>query len=643
MNHLHSHLPLEKYRPDIDGLRAIAILSVVAYHAFPRWIIGGFIGVDIFFVISGFLISTIIFERLDRGTFSFWDFYVRRIKRIFPALLLVLVACYVFGWFVLLADEYKQLGKHIAAGAGFISNIALIREAGYFASSSENKPLLHLWSLGIEEQFYIFWPLILWLAWKKKLNLLTITLVAALISFYLNIRGIGKDAVATFYSPQTRFWELLSGSLLAWATLYKKEFFSPIRLKLDRWAASIVYREPQAPDGKTLSNVLSLCGLLLLIYGFFSINTKLQFPGKWALVPVLGATLIIAAGPAAWINRTLLSNRLMVWFGLISYCLYLWHWPLLSFARILEGGVPSRGIRISVVAFSILLAWLTHWFVEKPIRFGKYGKAKTWLLLVLMAMVGMTGYETYRRDGIESRLGKSIQFISGYKLCTESELTGEVCKLGNQKSNKLIIAFGDSHLLHLTAQLESQLGKDYAIDLVHSASCFMGEKVRFEVYSDKAECERKIRYLESLRGSKAVAVITAQRWHGYGIQTRDQIEAPIRDRLNVFGIDAVKVIILGSTANISFDCERAKIRPIQRMKNCDQQEQLKPMNRNFMEVTRDMKLPEKFHFIYPYEYICPDDVCIFSKDGLSNYFDDSHLTFSGSEKIVGEIKKIVER
>src|SRR5262249_5222476 len=274
LSSLQARLSHPKYRPDIDGLRAIAVLSVVAFHAFPSWVTGGFIGVDVFFVISGFLISTIIFENLDRGTFSFAEFYARRIKRIFPALLLVLIASYAFGWFALLADEYKQLGKHIAAGAGFVSNIVSWNEAGYFDNSAETKPLLHLWSLGIEEQFYIVWPLLLWLAWKRKFNLLTITILVAVVSFYLNAKGIKEDAVATFYSPQTRFWELFCGSLLAWFPVYKKGAYDTIKTKLDGWLATAVYREKPEPDGKTLSNVLSFVGLLLLVYGFWRIEKK---------------------------------------------------------------------------------------------------------------------------------------------------------------------------------------------------------------------------------------------------------------------------------------------------------------------------------------------------------------------------------
>lgn len=174
------HLSHPKYRADIDGLRAIAILSVVGFHAFPQWIKGGFIGVDIFFVISGFLISSIIFGNLEKNTFSFTEFYIRRIQRIFPALILVLVTSYVFGWYLLLPDEFMQLGKHIAGGAGFISNLVLWSEADYFDTASNAKPLLHLWSLGVEEQFYIFWPVLLGVVWRYRLNFLSITIFIAL-------------------------------------------------------------------------------------------------------------------------------------------------------------------------------------------------------------------------------------------------------------------------------------------------------------------------------------------------------------------------------------------------------------------------------------------------------------------------------
>ena len=367
----------------------------------------------------------------------------------------MLVASYAFGWFALLADEYKQLGMHIAAGAGFFSNFALWNEAGYFDNSSETKPLLHLWSLGIEEQFYIVWPLLLWAAWKKKFNLLTITILVLAISFYLNVKGIKKDAVATFYSPQTRFWELLCGSVLAWVTLYKKDSCGTFRTKLDGYLAQIVYREKPTVDGNALSNVISFIGMSLLVYGFWKITKEARFPGTKALFPVLGTVLIIAAGPTAWINRTILSNKIAVWFGLISFPLYLWHWPLLSFARIVESEVPSRNIRIAAVLISIVLAWLTYKLIERPIRFGGRSKHKVSVLVLFMLVVGGVGYATYKNDGLKSRsaeLSAGInRFDQPYKESCE-QLTGEIygddwCNAGTASINKVAttVMIGDSH------------------------------------------------------------------------------------------------------------------------------------------------------------------------------------------------------
>jgi peptidoglycan/LPS O-acetylase OafA/YrhL len=403
MSSVQPRLSHPKYRPDIDGLRAIAVLSVVAFHAFPGWMKGGFVGVDVFFVISGYLISTIIFENLDRNTFSFAEFYARRVRRIFPALLLVLAASYTFGWFVLFAGEYMQLGKHIAAGASFISNIVLWNEAGYFDNSAETKPLLHLWSLGIEEQFYIVWPLFLWLAWRFKFNLLAITALIAILSFYLNVAGVQKDAVAAFYSPLTRFWELLCGSVLAWVSLYKSGALAAGMAKLDGWLSSAICRERPEADGMALLNLLSLFGLFLVAVSVWQIDKELRFPGKWAIVPVLGAVLIILAGPKAWVNRKVLTNKVAVWFGLISFPLYLWHWPLFSFARIVEREVPGPHILIAAVFLSIVLAWLTYKLVERPLRLGNHGNIKVVALAVLMSFVGFVGYNTYIGNGLGSR------------------------------------------------------------------------------------------------------------------------------------------------------------------------------------------------------------------------------------------------
>lgn len=451
-----------KYRSDIDGLRAVAVLSVVGFHAFPSWFNGGFVGVDIFFVISGFLISTIIFGNLEQNTFGFFEFYSRRVKRIFPALLIVLIACYTFGWFALFADEFKQLGKHIAAGAGFISNLVLWSESGYFDNAADTKPLLHLWSLGIEEQFYIFWPLLLWAVWKTRFNLLTVTIAIAIASFAFNIWGIRTDAVATFYSPQTRFWELLSGSLLAWFTLHRKA--TKFHHRLYHWLRVVVYTQAPTTDRSYLRNLQAYLGAALIIAAVVLTTKSSQFPGWRALLPTLGAVLMIAAGMQAWLNRVILSNKILVWFGLISFPLYLWHWPLLSFARIVESEVPALGIRIAAVSLSVLLAWLTYELVEKPIRFGSHTKAKTFALLVLMFIVGSIGYSTYQRNGLKFR--EPIEY-KDYIAQTIEQQFSDKCSLHFEKINhcaerikkgqSIVLLLGDSHVRHTYELIKEQV------------------------------------------------------------------------------------------------------------------------------------------------------------------------------------------
>lgn len=377
-----------KYRPDVDGLRAIAVLSVVGFHAFPEWIRGGFIGVDIFFVISGFLISSIIFNSLHQSSFSFTEFYSRRITRIFPALILVLVFSFILGWHVLLADEFKQLGKQIAGGAAFISNFILWRESGYFDNTAETKPLLHLWSLGIEEQFYFVWPLLLWAAFKFRFNLMAMALSIAGISFLLNVLNITKDPVATFYAPQTRFWELMIGALLSQ--------FVPA---FQNWSFNL--KSQKLRD--LFANGPSITGLVLILIGFFYLQPSSLFPGWWALLPTLGAALILMSNKSSWVNRVALSHPLMVWFGVISYPLYLWHWPLLAYARILEGGLPSAVVRVGLILFAVFLAWLTYRFIERPIRFGIQSRIKVIVLAMLMVGVGYTGFHVYTHEGLNQR------------------------------------------------------------------------------------------------------------------------------------------------------------------------------------------------------------------------------------------------
>lgn len=432
------------YRPEIDGLRAFAVLSVVAFHAFPELMSGGFVGVDVFFVISGFLISSHIYENLDKGRFSLSDFYSRRIRRIFPALTVVMASALAFGWFALLADEYAQLGKHISTGAAFVINFVLAGEAGYFDNAAETKPMLHLWSLSVEEQFYILWPVVLWLAWKRQINLLTVTVIVAAVSFGLNLYFIESDPAETFFWPIGRFWELLAGSCLAWFMLYRSDYLIHSTGFIHQILGS--------------SNLISFVGFLLLSCSVTFMHAELAFPSAWTLIPISGALLIILSGSNGLLTRLFLMNPIAIWIGLISYPLYLWHWPILSFLQIIEGATPQVEVRAIAILFSVLLAWLTYKFVESPIRKQVASAPKIIHLVVCMIGVGLLGGFVSYSEGVKNRSAvvtynmnlnelkrtpakeeKCLSFLG----LTESKFN--YCKIGKLGTEGVVAVIGDSH------------------------------------------------------------------------------------------------------------------------------------------------------------------------------------------------------
>lgn len=370
-----------KYRPDIDGIRAIAVLMVVIYHAFPESLPGGFIGVDIFFVISGYLITSILKKEMDSNTYSIREFYRRRIDRIFPALLVVMFSCILFGWFTLFADEFMQVGKQIAGGAGFIANIVLFSETGYFNATSSTKPLLHLWSLGVEEQYYLFFPVILYILFKRNISILSSIVTLALLSFILNVFEVNRNVEAAFYLPQYRFWELLAGSIIALLPSDSKA------LRINRNA----------------SIAISVLSVLALIYTSLTINSNVLFPGWYALVPVISTSALILTLTNAKPLKIIFSSKPLVALGLISYPLYLWHWPLLSFAYIINGDSPSEIIRIYLVVTSVILAAVTYIGIEKPLKSIRSWKNKTIPMMVAMTFIGCFGLHVFDNDGVSDR------------------------------------------------------------------------------------------------------------------------------------------------------------------------------------------------------------------------------------------------
>jgi peptidoglycan/LPS O-acetylase OafA/YrhL len=415
------------YRADIDGLRAVSILLVIGYHA--RLVPGGFIGVDIFFVISGFLITRIILKEAGAGTFSPAEFYARRIRRIFPALIVVLAVSWLVGWFVLLPDQFSLLGKGIAAGVAFVSNLFQLSQAGYFAPNAADNPLLHLWSLGIEEQFYIFWPPVLLMVFGSKRRRFRMAAIAV-ASFALGLLILFGYKEWSFYSPISRGWELLAGAILA-----NQDFERPKR----------------EPGGFAhFDDLRAAIGIAAILGAAIWFNTNSLFPGVDALLPVLGAVLIILS-PNSSLNRILLSNRPMVLIGLISYPLYLWHWPLLSYLGIVRNGDPNALEIWAAILVAFGLAWLTFRFVELPLR--RQQNAVPRLSFGLIA-VGVAGILTVNASGVGFRFPPEIRDIAQIEQQNNAGLRDECfseaagARLGPnciEKGDKpLLFVWGDS-------------------------------------------------------------------------------------------------------------------------------------------------------------------------------------------------------
>ncbi|QSL85915.1 acyltransferase family protein [Pseudomonas atacamensis] len=648
-----SHAPIHpKYRADIDGLRAIAVLAVVGFHAFPSFIRGGFVGVDVFFVISGFLISSIIFGSLDRASFSFAEFYGRRIRRIFPALITVLLVTLLAGWFLLFVDEYSQLGKHAAAGAGFVSNLVLWGESGYFDNSAETKPLLHLWSLGIEEQFYIVWPILLWVFHKARLNFLWILVGVACASFLLNIIGVEKDQVATFYSPQTRFWELLAGSALAYLSMYRTSVNETV-------------------NGPLLRNLKALLGVSLVGAALFLANKDKAFPGWWAVLPVLGSAFLISAGPYAWINRVVLSNRVMVWVGLISFPLYLWHWPLLSFARIVQGGEPPLAMRVALVLASIVLAWATYALIERRVR---HMRSLAPALVAAMIVLGVTGYIIFASGGaperaiaVKSADLQPANHVAGYRACTGTGLSDlDMCQepIG---VNPNIALVGDSHA---DDKFPGIVASDKLRSWILLANNSCPPVLGVSVIGSQPDCSRRMGAIfDWLQQQEGVRVVVLSFFGGYFLPTKyaaDHVKSGLGPgfvKISMPGGEGMSYADMFKTGlgNAITRLESAGKRVVVNIdapelpwfpRDCLRNPLLNCTQARSEVLTRQGELRKmlgalqaehpKLEVYDPLGVFCVNDACSISRSGVLLYRDSHHLSERGSRIYADDLLRILK-
>jgi len=426
-----------KYRKEIDGLRGIAVLLVVLFHAGFSWIRGGFVGVDVFFVISGYLITTLILSEKASGVFSLRTFYERRARRILPALLLVLLACLPVVWLWMLPLNLKNFSASLMAVALFGSNFLFWREHGYFAAADVEKPLLHTWSLAVEEQFYVLFPLVAVVFWRWDRRSLAIFLsAAALISFGICEWGARNTPTANFYLLPSRGWELLVGALVALVLLSK----------MGEAVVTIV--------GRQGAQILGILGMSLIVYGALTFDRDTLFPGTSALAPTLGTALVIAFAIPKTATWRLLSHPALVGIGLISYSAYLWHQPLFAAARLYKVNTPSTGAFAALSVASLIIGYLSWRYVERPFRDRERIPRNTVVALAFGVSVAMIaiGWIGYTSNGFPSRLGPAAQRVYEARLdrnpraeeCDHIVEPSQSCIYGNARRVRIALV-GDSH------------------------------------------------------------------------------------------------------------------------------------------------------------------------------------------------------
>lgn len=488
------------YRPEIDGLRTIAVLPVILFHAGIETFSGGFVGVDVFFVISGYLITAILVREIEADDFSILRFYERRARRILPALFLVMLVSLPFAWMWMFPNALKDFGQSLAATALFVSNVLFWRESGYFDTAAELKPFLHTWSLAVEEQYYILFPPALWVVWRLAgrrgvvIGLILVTLISLGLAEWASTRY----QAAVFFLLPTRAWELLAGSLLA--------------LWLSR----------NAPPRGVVAQIGGMVGLALIVWAILRFNSATPFPSLWALAPVGGAALIIlCAGPGTWAGR-LLSLRPMVAIGLISYSAYLWHQPLFAFARLRSLDAPPQALMLGLAGLTLILAWLSWRFVERPFRQKGLIQRKSIFLTALTGSVFAIGLGAvlHKTQGVPTRFDTTTLALidsaehrgRGREGCIDDDaLPLEGCVFSPDLSSRAVL-WGDSHAMALAEGLAGAL-KTHDIGLEHISSSGCPPMLNV-IRASRPDCARRsARVMTYLSGPDAPeTVVLVARW-----------------------------------------------------------------------------------------------------------------------------------
>jgi peptidoglycan/LPS O-acetylase OafA/YrhL len=642
-----------KYRKEIDGLRAIAVLPVILFHAGFTTFSGGFVGVDIFFVISGYLITTIIVDEMDKGSFSLLNFYERRARRILPALFFVMLCTLLFAWFLLPPDDMRSFAKSLVAVPLFISNLLFYRESGYFDTLTDLKPLLHTWSLAVEEQYYLLFPLFLIVAWKfGKRSIIAILIIVSTISIVLAQWASSTHPNFAFYMLPTRGFELLIGAIISLFLNYKPRIIS-------------------------VSQSLSLLGIALVTYSIFAFDRHTPFPSFYTLIPTIGTGLILIFANQNNIAGKLLGHKLLVRIGLISYSAYLWHQPIFSLSKQVIPIEASTYLVLFLVGMSLALGYFNWKYLEKPFRNkNKVGLKKLIVIVAIFSIIFFIfGIKGYLSNGYPNRQGMEIykDFDNdiekiGYKKCTSSELTdGEKINYCYEASNGPVnaVIIGDSHAADKFYGIEKNI-TEHNWALIGNSSC--PPVMKIDVEGDQKNCRIKFeKIFNHIINNNEIQTVVLSYFGNYPLTT-----AYAADHIaNKVGPDSVKISSTKSTTNdrseifyfglsetvrtllasnkkvyLLVDVPELPYFPINCVKgfsNCSvtKSEALMRQEQHRAIVARLEKTFPKLIVYDPINLFCDDSQCTYKNGKNILYKDSHHLTFIGSDLYGKRLKEVI--
>ena len=644
-----------KYRPDIDGLRAIAVLSVVFFHTGVELLSGGFVGVDIFFVISGYLITSIIIREIEANKFSVAKFYERRFRRILPVLTFVTITSLVVGAFLLRADDFKDLGKTALATTIFSSNIVFWQQSGYFDGPSALKPLLHTWSLAVEEQFYIFFPLLLMLiANRGSKKYLRWLILLVIISFIICQQSMKLDPSAAFFLFPTRAWELLIGSLLALNFL------------------------PTLTDNR-LRHLLSIIGFLMMMLSIFLIDEKTAFPGVSAAIPTLGAALYIYSGTGGkGLANRILSIRPFVFVGLISYSLYMWHWPIIVYTKLFmirELTVIEIGIMLSSTFIISIFSWR---FIEQTFRNNSLLKNRKMVftsssvISVIILSAGLLiivtkGFpERYDFISLKDATNTDHEWKKWGKcqnVTKKIQNNQELCIIGKNDKQPSFIFWGDSHAKALAPSVNlSAINHDLSgriatlaacppllsIERANSLECDKFNKMVLQYIVDNPELITVIlaaRWTLAANGKRykneegaPVKLIDLQSSNSSGMTNKVLFGIGLRRTINALQKINRQVILVSQIPEIGYDVPSVMF--IAKSTNRNVESIISPTvndylirNETVISTFSALKAKRDIILVDPYKLLCRKASCKVFSDNILLYRDNNHLSTYGAKYV----------